>query len=121
MCPGNNNFWCRWHCLGTGQQNTIDIITGCSEANIAAKLCADLSSGGYEDWYLPSKDELNELWANAAAIASNGEDFVNGIGYWSSSEVEANLALAQDLSSGFQNAPGNGKTDLYYVRAVRSF
>lgn len=107
--------------IGTGEQNTLDILAGCSETDIAAKLCSDLIIGAYNDWYLPSKDELNMLWIKAGSIAANGDDFVVGIGYWSSTEIDSNHALAQDLSSGYQYAPGNGKTDLYFVRAIRAF
>ena len=54
--------------IGTGAQNTIDIINGCSEAGIAARICDNLVLGGYSDWYLPSRDEGNKLmilWSNS--------------------------------------------------------
>src|SRR5688572_10190336 len=35
--------------LGTGNQNTIDIVNGCSEAGIAARICNDLVLGVYSD------------------------------------------------------------------------
>jgi hypothetical protein len=105
--------------IGTGNQNTFDIITECSTAGIAAKLCADLTSGGYSDWYLPSKDELNKLYENRVAI---GGFVVNG-GYWSSTQFEFevnNHAYYQLFSSSLiQN--GTNKNAQYNVRAVRSF
>ena len=105
--------------IGTGNQNTFDIITECTTAGIAAKLCADLTSGGYSDWYLPSKDELNKLYENRVAI---GGFVVNG-GYWSSTQFEFevnNHAYYQLFSSSLiQN--GTNKNAQYNVRAVRSF
>jgi len=84
-------------------------------------LCDDLSLGGYNDWYLPSKDEINQLWTNSEPVAASGDDFIVGIGYWSSTEISSNLALSKDLSDGGQVASGNGKTDLYFIRAIRDF
>ena len=101
--------------IGTGAQNTIDIMTGCSEAGIAARLCGDLVLGGYSDWYLPSKDELNQLYINIVAIGG----FANN-GYWSSTEIFNNFAWAQDFDDGYQNY-GSNKYDYGSVRAVRAF
>jgi len=101
--------------IGTGNQNTIDIMAGCATAGIAARICGDLTQSGYSDWYLPSKDELNALYTNKASIGGFAND-----AYWSSTEYHiASAAYYQDFSNGFVTAtPKN--SDLY-VRAVRSF
>jgi Protein of unknown function (DUF1566) len=100
--------------LGTGNQNTIDIMAGCATPGIAARLCGDLVLNGYSDWYLPSNVELSRLANNQAAIGG----FSSGL-YWSSSETSSGNAWARDFG-GF-----NHNTDRKIlgrrVRAVRSF
>lgn len=100
--------------IGTGNQNTIDIMAGCGTAGIGARICGDLVLNGYNDWYLPSKDELNKLYINRVSIGG----FANYY-YWSSSEIDISLAWYQNIGSGIQ---GNGDKDvILYVRAVRAF
>ncbi len=100
--------------LGTGNQNTIDIVTGCSTSGIAARICYDLVLGGYSDWYLPSKDELHKLYLNKVAIGGFAIDY-----YWSSSEVDVYNAWVQYFDGGYQYGTSKGYTT--YVRAVRAF
>ncbi len=101
--------------LGTGNQNTIDIMAGCATAGIAARLCGDLVLNGYSDWYLPSRDELNKLYINRVAVGG----FVVAY-YWSSLESgNPDYAGYQDFSDGFQFS--DLKTSANRVRAVRSF
>jgi hypothetical protein len=88
-------------------------MTGCSEAGIAARLCGDLVLGGYSDWYLPSKDELNQLYINRFAIGGFA------YGYWSSTVSSTNFAWLQYFDGGFQTS--NNKVIGYGVRAVRAF
>jgi len=104
--------------IGTGNQNTIDIIDpiyGCATAGIAAKLCSELELNGYTDWYLPSIDELNKLYINKAAIGG----FNEGVHYYSSSEYDKDWALLIYMGDdsqgyGYKNTP-------YNVRAIRTF
>jgi hypothetical protein len=100
--------------IGTGNQNTIDIMNGCSTAGIAARVCGDLVLGGYSDWYLPSKDELNKLYINKVAVGGFAGSY-----YWSSTEGSNNVAWGQYFSNGSQ---GSGIKNYYDdVRAVRAF
>jgi len=105
--------------IGTGNQNTMAIMAVCSTAGIAARLCGDLVSGGYSDWYLPSKDELNQLYINKAAVGI----FATDRHYTSSSQSgEAggyNFAWRQDFIDG---TPWSyWKSVVHHVRAIRSF
>ena len=38
--------------VGTGAQNTLAILTGCNETQIAARVCQELVLEGYDDWFL---------------------------------------------------------------------
>jgi hypothetical protein len=100
--------------IGTGNQNTINIMAGCATAGIAARLCGDLTEGGFSDWYLPSKNELNALYINRVAIGG----FASG-NYWSSTENDSFSAWSQSFVNGGQYDDDKNLT--YYVRAIRSF
>jgi len=100
--------------IGTGLQNTIDIMAGCSTAGIAARLCRGVTINGYSDWYLPSKDELNQLYINRIAIGGFTTYY-----YWSSSENASGSAWGQYWDGGAQgSAHKDNPSD---VRAVRGF
>ena len=110
--------------IGTGAQNTIDIEAGCTTTGTAADICANLSLNGHTNWFLPSKDELNEMYINKAtidaiALANGGTAFVN-TNYWSSTELSAWMASSQILNNGGYNT-SNKNLLLYRVRAVRAF
>tara|TARA_R110002126_G_scaffold128347_8_gene270933 strand:+ start:103 stop:744 length:642 start_codon:yes stop_codon:yes gene_type:complete len=121
-----NPFSAAWGCIGTlisgangqaigtGLQNSLDIVAECSTAGIAAKLCLDLNEGGYTDWYLASRFELLKLYENRVAIGG----FLNTL-YWSSSQFDANNAWRLDFSIGQQG--GTMKDNSAVVRPIRSF
>ena len=101
--------------IGTGNQNTIDIEAGCTTPGTAADICANLTLNGYSDWFLPSKDELNEMYLNKAAIGG----FANFNYYWSSTENGNYFAWRQDFFDGYQ--ANYFKSYATNVRAVRAF
>jgi hypothetical protein len=106
--------------IGTGAQNTIDIEAGCTTLGTAADICANLTLGGYIDWFLPSKDELNEMYLNigqGSAIGNVGS-FANN-NYWSSTEIGSVVAWDQDFGDADQGI--SEKVGPLYVRAVRDF
>jgi hypothetical protein len=99
--------------IGTGQQNTIDMEAGCAELGKAADICANLTLNGYSDWFLPSKDELNQMYINRAVIGGVGTAT-----YWSSSEYSSSIALIQDFGNVDQIYAN--KFQNFRVRAVRA-
>jgi hypothetical protein len=107
--------------IGTGNQNTIDIVGGCSTSGIAAQLSIDLVEGGYSDWYLPSRDELNTLYVNSSIIGGFDTGQYSGY-YWSSSEYldgSFQNAYTQSFFNGTQTQ--SSKLNANRVRPVRSF
>jgi hypothetical protein len=89
----------------------------------AAELCLDLDLGGYGDWYLPSKYELNLMYQNIGHGNALGLGNVGGFSsysYWSSTENSFFGVWSQDFFYGWQGG-GAFKGDLLYVRAVRAF
>jgi len=108
--------------IGTGAANTAAIVAGCSESGYAAKLCDEYSGGGFTDWFLPSRSELNYIESNKDVLNSTleevGSAFANSY-YWSSTESSSDNAWRTSLLTGMSYA--NSKTNTCYVRAVRSF
>jgi len=100
--------------IGTGAQNTLNIMNGCSTAGIAARLCGDLVLGGYSDWYLPSIDELNQLYINKVAIGGFTYNY-----YWTSTEDDYSRSRVRGFGDG--NYGFSNKVNLNDVRAVRAF
>jgi hypothetical protein len=93
----------------------------------AAQFCRGLQLGGFDDWYLPSRDELMMLWRNLSPLRKNTPDLFREDGteafdttwYWSSTEYAQYSYGAWVV--GFDNGGqyGVNKLDDYGVRAVR--
>jgi len=118
--------------IGTGVQNTIDIEAGCTTYGTAADICVRQALGGYSDWFLPSKDELNEMYLNIGQGNALGLGNVGGFAnnyYWSSSEYEYEdddgddraYAWGQFFEDGVTYSGGKEYVNFFAVRAVRRF
>lgn len=79
----------------------------------AARACDVKNTGGYNDWYLPSRDELNELYTNRVSIGGFGTG-----GYWSSNESGSFPAWRQTFNDGAQLTNWH-KVNPQSVRCVR--
>ena len=80
----------------------------------ANKICDNLELSGYSDWYLPSKEELNQLYLNRTVISKFSNSW-----YWSSTKNSI-FAWVQNFNSGTQYYYSQNKTKQYF-RAVRAF
>jgi hypothetical protein len=99
--------------IGMGRKNT-DLILAAEPAAPAALACRNYSGGGKNDWFLPSQDELYELFKSKIVVGTRSAEF-----YWSSSQLNENLSWEQSFITGTQyfnikNFPCN-------VRAIRAF
>jgi len=102
--------------VGSGQLNTNLILNGCGTRPIAASVCSDLILNGYDDWFLPSYDELLLMYGN---LRTQGIGNFNNSFYWSSSQYNADKAWRVNFfNGGFDNVL---KNNFYRVRAVRAF
>jgi len=106
--------------IGSGKSNTEKIIAKYGNAEpYAAKMCSDLTYGGFSDWFLPSRDELYLMHDNL--YKKNIGGFATGW-YWSSSEYGSDHAWSPHFDSGSQvEAAGLYKSNNSRVRAVRAF
>ena len=101
--------------VGKGMDNTKQIVNSCSEVT-AASLCYNLDTMGYDDWYLPSVEELYGL---AISLGKVGQAKLGSGYYWSSTQVDASTAAL--VLFGNSAKTQNGKTGSNNVRAIRSF
>jgi hypothetical protein len=100
--------------VNAGSFNTERIIINQGAGGYAAQICANYQGGGFGDWYLPSKSELNLLYLQ--------KDIIGGFGtnaYWSSGEYNFTDANYQYFVDGTQFYAY--KYYAFAVRAIRAF
>jgi hypothetical protein len=103
--------------LGTGLANTTKIIAqNGAGTTYAAGLARAYNGGSYNDWYLPSKLELDQMYLSRSAIG-----FDNSY-YWSSSENTTYLEYVwiRHLTEGSSTSVERSNININ-VRAIRSF
>jgi hypothetical protein len=101
--------------LGTGSVNTDLLISqNGAGADYAAGNARGDRSGGYTDWFLPSKDELNKIFLSKAVLLN-----LSAGDYWCSSEYNSTRARYQNMGIGNYN--NDSKSGACRVRAVRYF
>ena len=123
--------------LGTGRAATATIVArhnagDVAKASYAAGVADAYTTSTASDWFLPSRDELNEVCKyarNTGQAAGASTECTGGsaptlrgfasVGYWSSSEGVANGAWGQYFGLGNQGL--YNKAFAYSVRPVRAF
>jgi hypothetical protein len=128
--------------IGWGYRNTRAIVaqgntdTSTSVSPIADSHTVTVLGVVYGDWYLPSRDELNQMckwarnqsWISDATTCDNSGALNSGPGasgftagyYWSSSEHNETYAYSQNFSTASDSAISL-KFNYSYIRPIRSF
>jgi len=128
--------------FGTGALNTSIIVPALANewnGKNAASYCKNFRGGGYNDWFLPSKDELDTMYHNLGSKGLGGFYYLSYTSqnnytfnyYWSSSEAQGQSTQTPGLESQAcseeMDIAGRGyktverKWDVGYVRAARTF
>ena len=110
--------------VGTGSANTdaIILVQGPVATSYAAGLARAYAAGGYTDWFLPSKDELNLMYSNIGqgSLLGNIGNFDDDY-YWSSTEHDYSNAWYMHFDAELAFMAFNVKYYPANVRAVRAF
>ena len=134
-CAGTNLTGAQGTAIGTGLQNTLDILAGCSTPGIAARLCAEytITENGvvFDDWFLPSIEELKMLCAAKTVIGNFNTVFNFSLlpFYWCSTEPDtftgngmgSNVVQILNFSDGCIPDAGINKYSTALVRPIRYF
>lgn len=112
--------------VGTGKQNTIDIVNSDPSDATAADACANYNvvkdGVTYDDWFLPSRDELEEIFTNLR-LKHIGNFYVNENNeyeaYWTSSQADSEQCWGKCFETLI--TMGGPKEFPLYVRPVRAF
>jgi len=116
-----------------GLSNSNAIVTQSGHTSSAAKICLDYSNvdygtGVYDDWYLPSKGEMNDLWNNLQFVQKTLDSdnnlatkafVVHTSFYWTSTEPTTLHGVVWQFMYGY--ASNNGKKNAGIVRPMRAF
>lgn len=116
--------------IGSGKTNTEIIVKKQGKGNTyAAQLCDALVYGGYDDWFLPSRGELEMIKKNLLKFGvgnfktlANYDEYKGVIDYWSSTENAGSLETVAWASSFSLTVNYQSHKQLFeLVRAVRAF
>jgi hypothetical protein len=112
--------------IGRGMQNTLNIANRENSNNTAAVACLNYSiiNNGitYDDWFLPSKDELELMFVNLCSKNVGNwpkSDLGDYLTYWSASEAGVSSAWSKCFQT--KIVKGAPKDFPLSVRAIRAF
>jgi hypothetical protein len=128
VAPKSTEVSKQWGSYGTtrstvsttnGLANTNTLVSFGTAAHPAAGHCKYLTTGGYNTWYLPAKNELITLYSNHTATPFATADSFIDTAYWSSTEATNKFAWPQMITIDAPLFNYDFKNTAYIVRAVR--
>ncbi len=108
--------------IGKGKDNTTKLPEKVEGYTTAAKACLDYSVNGYDDWFLPSINELNKMEQNL--FVKHMGNFDGEIAYFSSSQSRNfSIQLFSFKRSGYVELSSNKlyNNNSYNTRPIRYF
>ena len=125
VAPKSTETLINWGSYGTargttsttnGLSNTNTLVSFGQAAHPAAYYAKNLTTGGYNTWYLPAKDELLQCFSNKSTTPfATSNQFVNGLTVSSSEDGRYNVWCYDFGGSAVTSSKYYNKT----VRAVR--
>ena len=109
--------------IGTGETNTAAVVAACASG--VSNSASNLVLNGKNDWFMPSLDELHEIYSALYKASPTLGGFTSA-NYWSSSDHPTNTGWA--LQGWFGSSDGivgwgetDGTNNTLAYRPVRSF
>lgn len=99
--------------IGSGYTNSTSIVANCGVSN-AADFCLNYSAEGVDNWFLPSKTELANIFLNAIHLDVSFSEYI-----WTSTNWTTDLAYVVDFANG--NVTGINKSLSLRCYPVRYF
>jgi hypothetical protein len=106
--------------IGYGKSNTEAIIAAYPDSASAAKFCSEVKINYYDDWYLPSINELNLIFEKRQSLGTFSTDYTSH--YWASTAYDdANSSGAFSRFFSTSAICIKNRNELFHIRPVRYF
>lgn len=106
---GNNNSITGATSESDGLANTEKIVAATGEGIYAARACYDLNDLGYDDWYLPSRVEIDAIYKQSYLL----KYLSYSSHYWSSTEMNKDNAWKVNFYSGAHTTDAKTKVNTF--------
>lgn len=103
-----------------GKANTNLFIPFSTSAS-AIKTISDSTEGGYDDWYLPSVQEMLTLYTNLYEVNKTLTNKITSVIYWTSTEVTGSSSNAYNFNMLTSSAISTAKSSPTSPIGIRSF